>query len=170
MVLEINDQNFDQEVKNFSGVVLVDFWAPWCGPCKMQGPIIEDVSKEFSGNDKVKISKINVDDNKDKAGEFDVMSIPTLKISLIIEKSYLNNLKKVNGRNMSLINLTDINAGIEAVRLFKEPAAVIIKHNTPCGIALGKNSQEALINAIKADPHSAFGGVIILNKNIDEKS
>lgn len=85
-------------------------------------------------------------------------------------KSFLKNLKKVNGRNMSLINLTDINAGIEAVRLFKEPAAVIIKHNTPCGIALGKNSQEALIRAIKADPHSAFGGAIILNKNIDEKT
>ena len=85
-------------------------------------------------------------------------------------KSYLKKLKKVNGRDMSLINLTDINAGIEAVRLFKEPAAVIIKHNTPCGIALGKNSQEALVRAIQADPHSAFGGAIIINKNIDEKT
>lgn len=85
-------------------------------------------------------------------------------------KSYLKNLKKIHGRDMSLINLTDINAGIEAVKLFKEPAAVIIKHNTPCGIALGKDSQEALIRAIKSDPHSAFGGAIILNKNIDEKT
>lgn len=98
---------------------------------------------------------------------------PHQKAAVYIEpntKSFLRNLKKVNGRDMSLINLTDINAGIEAVRLFKEPAAVIIKHNTPCGIALGKNSQEALIRAIKADPHSAFGGVIVLNKNINEKT
>jgi phosphoribosylaminoimidazolecarboxamide formyltransferase/IMP cyclohydrolase len=85
-------------------------------------------------------------------------------------KSFLKNLKKISGREMSLINLTDINAGIEAVKLFKESAAVIIKHNTPCGIALGKNSQEALIRAIQADPQSAFGGAIILNQNIDEKT
>lgn len=98
---------------------------------------------------------------------------PHQKAAVYIEpqsNSYLKNLKKVNGRDLSLINLTDINAGIEAVRLFKEPAAVVIKHNAPCGIALGKNSREALINAIKADPHSAFGGAIILNKNIDEKT
>ena len=98
---------------------------------------------------------------------------PHQKAAVYLEpntQSYLKNLKKVNGRDMSLINLTDINAGIETVRLFKEPAAVVIKHNTPCGIALGKNSQEALINAIKADPHSAFGGAIILNKNIDKKT
>ena len=55
--MELNDKNFDQEVKDFKGVVLVDFWAPWCGPCKMQGPIVEELAKELASNDKVKISK-----------------------------------------------------------------------------------------------------------------
>lgn len=76
-------------------------------------------------------------------------------------------LQKQWGRELSLTNLTDINAGLEAVRLFKEPAAVVIKHNNPCGIAVGENSKEALQRAIEADPESAFGGVIVLNKPMD---
>jgi len=80
MVLEISDQNFDQEVKNFSGVVLVDFWAPWCGPCKMQGPIIEQLSQELKDKTNIKIAKLNVDENQAKSQEYEVMSIPTLKI------------------------------------------------------------------------------------------
>ena len=74
------------------------------------------------------------------------------------------NLQKKWGRDLSLTNLTDINAGIEAVRLFRTPAAVVIKHNNPCGIALGEDAKEALQRAIDADPESAFGGVIILNR------
>jgi len=85
-------------------------------------------------------------------------------------KSFLNALKKNGGRDLSLINVTDINAGLESVRLFSEPAAVVIKHNTPCGIALGKTLQEALKRAIEADPQSAFGGVIVLNKPLDLKT
>lgn len=78
MALELTDKNFKEEIKE--GVVLVDFWAPWCGPCKMQGPIIEEVAKEMEGKDGVKVAKLNVDENQQTAGEFQVMSIPTLKI------------------------------------------------------------------------------------------
>ncbi len=84
--------------------------------------------------------------------------------------SPLKNLAKKWGRDLSLINVSDINAGIEEVRLFKEPAAVVIKHNSPCGIALGSSISQALDRAIEADPQSAFGGVIILNRPIDLKS
>ncbi|MFH0773583.1 MAG: bifunctional phosphoribosylaminoimidazolecarboxamide formyltransferase/IMP cyclohydrolase [bacterium] len=84
--------------------------------------------------------------------------------------SPLKNLTKKWGRDLSLINVSDINAGIEVVKLFHEPAAVVIKHNSPCGIALGNSISQALERAIKADPQSAFGGVIVLNKTIDIKS
>lgn len=76
-------------------------------------------------------------------------------------------LQKLWGRDLSLTNVSDINAGLESVRLFDESAAVIIKHNSPCGIALGETSYQALERAIQADPESAFGGVIILNKAVD---
>ncbi|HSX40057.1 MAG TPA: bifunctional phosphoribosylaminoimidazolecarboxamide formyltransferase/IMP cyclohydrolase, partial [Candidatus Saccharimonadales bacterium] len=78
-------------------------------------------------------------------------------------KSPLANLEKKWGRDLSFINLTDINAGLEVVKLFTEPAAVIIKHNSPCGIALGSNSKQALERAIASDPESAFGGIVVLN-------
>jgi phosphoribosylaminoimidazolecarboxamide formyltransferase/IMP cyclohydrolase len=74
------------------------------------------------------------------------------------------------GRGLSLTNITDINAGIESVRLFDTPAAVVIKHNNPCGIALGKTADESLKRAIAADPESAFGGVVVLNKEMDIKT
>ena len=80
MSLELNDQNFEQEVKQFTEVVLVDFFAPWCGPCNMQGPIIDEIAEELKANNKVKISKLNVDESQKTAAEFQVMSIPTLKI------------------------------------------------------------------------------------------
>jgi len=82
----------------------------------------------------------------------------------------LKNLQKKWGRDLSLINVTDINAGIEVIKLFKEPAAVVIKHNSPSGIALGNVVSQALARAIESDPQSAFGGVIILNKPIDIQS
>lgn len=73
------------------------------------------------------------------------------------------------GRELSLINITDINAGILSIQLFREPASVVIKHNTPCGMALGNTPEESLQRAIDADPESAFGGVVVLNREINKK-
>ncbi|MFA5352325.1 MAG: thioredoxin [Candidatus Gracilibacteria bacterium] len=70
------DANFVAETA--SGVVLVDFWAPWCGPCQMMGPVIEALASEFAG--KAKIGKLDVDENSQTAQRFQVMSIPTIKI------------------------------------------------------------------------------------------
>lgn len=83
--------------------------------------------------------------------------------------SPLLGLTKVTGRDLSYVNFTDIWAGLESVRMFKEPAAVVIKHNSPSGVALGKNASEALTRAVVADPESAFGGVMVLNTPIDLK-
>lgn len=70
------DQNFEKEVLKSSTPVLVDFWAPWCGPCQMVGPIVEELAKEYEG--KVKIGKLNVDENPQVAVKYSVMSIPTV--------------------------------------------------------------------------------------------
>ncbi|MEK7617023.1 MAG: bifunctional phosphoribosylaminoimidazolecarboxamide formyltransferase/IMP cyclohydrolase [Patescibacteria group bacterium] len=84
--------------------------------------------------------------------------------------SPLGNLKKLWGRDLSGTNIGDIYSGIETVRQFKEPAATVIKHLSPCGIALGKDAEESLDRAIKADPVSAFGGVIVINRELDLKT
>lgn len=81
--------------------------------------------------------------------------------------SPFKNLKYLWGREASWLNITDINSGLEVVRLFDEPAAVVIKHNSPCGAALGKTIKEALELAIDGDPESAFGGIVVLNKPMD---
>jgi len=78
MEYEFTDKNFDQEIFKDSGLALVDFWAPWCGPCQIMGPIIEELAKEFEG--KAKIGKCNVDENGEIAAKLGVMSIPSLKI------------------------------------------------------------------------------------------
>jgi thioredoxin 1 len=72
------DQNFDAEVLKSDKPVLVDFWAPWCGPCQAMGPIIEELAKEFEG--KAVVGKLNVDENSKTAQEYAIMSIPALKI------------------------------------------------------------------------------------------
>lgn len=80
MVQEATDQNFKSEVLDNQEIVLVDFWAPWCGPCKMQGPIVEQLSEEFASEKKVKIMKMNVDENPETSQQFSILSIPTLKV------------------------------------------------------------------------------------------
>ena len=84
--------------------------------------------------------------------------------------SSLKNMKKLWGRDLSLVNVTDINAGIESVRIFDKPCSVVIKHNSPSGIALGNSPDESLKRAIETDPQSAFGGIIVMNRNLDIKS
>ena len=72
------DANFDAEVLNFKGVVLIDFWAEWCGPCRMQGPAIDSLTQKYANQANIKIGKLNVDDAQATAMKYNVMSIPTL--------------------------------------------------------------------------------------------
>ena len=75
-IITITDSNFEDEIINSELPVLVDFWAPWCGPCKMMGPILEEISIEYAG--KIKIGKINVDQNHEKSTQYNIRSIPKL--------------------------------------------------------------------------------------------
>ena len=75
-ILTLNDGNFDSEVKKPGAPLLVDFWAEWCGPCRMVAPILEQLSEEYTG--KVRIGKLNVDDFSGLAGRYGIQSIPTL--------------------------------------------------------------------------------------------
>ncbi|UCH85664.1 MAG: thioredoxin [Candidatus Latescibacterota bacterium] len=76
--LEFNDANFESEVINSDKPVLVDFWAPWCGPCRIVDPIVEEIANDYEG--KLKVGKMNTDDNRETASKLGIMSIPTLLI------------------------------------------------------------------------------------------
>lgn len=76
MALTITDSNFEELVKNSDQPVLIDFWAEWCGPCKMIGPVVEELAKEYEG--RAVIGKVNVDENPNISMEFGIRSIPTL--------------------------------------------------------------------------------------------
>lgn len=78
--MEFNDKNFEEEVIKYEkGPVLVDFYAPWCGPCQMQGPIVDALEKELESSD-FKVGKVNVDESPEVAQKYGIMSIPTLMI------------------------------------------------------------------------------------------
>lgn len=76
-VMNITVQNFQNEVINSERPVLLDFWAPWCGPCRMVGPVVEEIAGERSD---IKVGKINVDEEPELANQFNIMSIPTLVV------------------------------------------------------------------------------------------
>lgn len=86
-IQDVNQQNFDNEVLKSEKPVLVDFWAAWCGPCRMVAPVIDQLAEEYEG--KLKVAKVNVDENPELAGRYDILSIPSVFL--------FNNGKKVDG-------------------------------------------------------------------------
>jgi thioredoxin 1 len=75
-ILEVTSSNWDNEVIKAQGLVMIDFWAAWCGPCRMISPTVEELAKEYSG--KIKVLKLNTDDNSEIASRYKIMGIPTI--------------------------------------------------------------------------------------------
>jgi len=86
-VQKVTSGVWEQEVLKASGLVMIDFWAPWCGPCKMIAPIVDELAKDYTG--KLKVLKLNTDENQDIAGKYQIMGIPSLlffKDGKVVEK------------------------------------------------------------------------------------
>lgn len=101
------DQNFIQEVEQGKGLVLVDFFAEWCGPCRVMGPIIEELAEEFKEKEGIKIGKLNIDESSETAQKYNVMSIPTLilfkdgqKIEQLVGLQDKDSLKSLISKNL----------------------------------------------------------------------
>lgn len=77
-IVHVSDQSFEEEVLNADGPVLLDYWAEWCGPCKMIAPILEELADEYS--EKIKIAKLNIDDNPETPPKYGIRGIPTLML------------------------------------------------------------------------------------------
>ena len=105
-VLKITKENYETEVLKSDKLVLIDFYADWCGPCKMMSPIIDEIAEEVG--DKIKVGKINVDENQELAMEYEVMSIPTI---IILQNGEVKNsfVGVREGRNNILLGKNDLN-------------------------------------------------------------
>jgi len=77
-IVEATTGNWDSEVLKAAGLVMIDFWAPWCGPCRMISPTVEELAKEYSG--KIKVMKLNTDENSEVASKYKIMGIPTIML------------------------------------------------------------------------------------------
>ena len=102
-VVTLTDENFEEEVNSSAVPVLVDYWAEWCGPCKMIGPLVEEMAEEYSK--RLKVGKLDVDENQSSASQQNVMSIPTL---LIFKEG------KVVAQQIGAVNKTQLTEFIES--------------------------------------------------------
>lgn len=102
-VLQITDENFEQEVMNSDVPVLVDFWAEWCMPCRMLGPVIDEIAAEFAG--KAKVGKVDTDSNREVSLKFEISAIPT--VLLIKDGQIVQKFVGVNGKQDYVDALTN---------------------------------------------------------------